>query len=344
MKKRILAPLLAPAMGAEQPDATLLNILLDKLKRVANVNTHQPCSMEEWKSAVKDVNIIAGPKRVEDIFNKELFDAANELEMIQTFSIGYDYIDIPSCTERGIVVCNVAEIYSESVAQHIWALILDLSKCVSKADRAMRDGKWLGTEGHVGFQLWGKTLGIVGLGAIGGRVALKGRLAFGMRVLAYDPHVLPARAQLYGAELVSLEKLLKRSDVVVVCVPLTEKTYHMIGEKQLSMMKKSAIIVNISRKSIEDGSLIECLKRGGIGGAGLDAFDREPLPPDNPFIGMENVVLTPEIASATIEGIGETFESAVSNVIRYIGGKRPNWMINPEVYDLVKRKGHHDVA
>ena len=193
LRKKVLAPSLVPITGKEQPDVTVLNNLLNKLKKIADVEVCQPTSQQEWNNVIKDFNIIVGSFRVENIFNDNLLRNANRLEMIQTFSIGYDYIDISSCTNRGVLVCNVAEVYSEAVAQHMWTMILDLSKNVSKADRSMRTGKWRGAEGHTGVQLWGKTLGIVGLGAIGGRVAMKGRLAFGMTILAYDPYVLPAR-------------------------------------------------------------------------------------------------------------------------------------------------------
>jgi lactate dehydrogenase-like 2-hydroxyacid dehydrogenase len=337
MRKKVLAPSLVPVVGKEQPDASILNNLLNRLKKIADVEV-QPTSQQEWVDMIKNLNIIAGPFRVENVFNDNLLRNAGKLEMIQTFSIGYDYIDVSSCTKRGIIVCNVAEVYSEAVAQHVWAMILDLSKNLSKADRSMRTGKWHGAEGHMGIQLWGKTLGIVGLGAIGGRVAMKGRLAFGMKVLTYDPYVLPARAQLYGAELVSLERLLKESDVVSISIPLTPETRHIIGEKQLSLMKKSALIVSISRGAIDDKALIECLQKGSIRGAGLDAFDQEPLAPDNPLLKMENVVLTPEIASATAESVKETYESGVANVIRYIKGEKPYWMINPEAYELARSK------
>lgn len=338
LRKKTLAPLLVQIKGKEQPNSTVLNELLNKLKEIADVNVCQPNNEQEWIKLIKDVHIIAGPPRVENLFNDNFLKFADKLEMIQTFSIGYDYIDIPSCTKRGILVCNVAEVYSESVAQHAWALILDLSKYVSKADRSMRTGKWKGAEGHMGIQLWGKTLGIIGLGAIGGRIAMKGRLAFGMKVLAYDPNVLPSRSQLYGAELVSLERLLRESDVVSISVPLTPETRHMISKKQLSIMKKSVLIVNISRGAIDDKALIESLQRDEIKGAGLDAFTQEPLTPDNPLLKMENVVLTPEIASTTSEGVRNTFESGVDNVVRYIKGEKPYWIINPKAYESAKSK------
>jgi len=330
LRKKVLTPGLLPVVGrwAEQPYPTVLKDLQDELKKVANVDAHRPISSQEWVEAIKGVNVIAGEARV----NEDFLKPADKLEMIQTFGIGYDHIDVPACTKRGIIVCNVAEIYSESVAQHTWALILDLTKHITRADRSMRAGTWQ-SEDWMGFQLWGKTLGVIGLGSIGGRVVMKGRLAFGMRALAYDPYVLPERAQLFGAELVSLERLLKESDIISINVLLTPETRHMIDEEQLSIMKSSAFLVNTSRGAvIDERALVECLQKGGIRGAGLDVFEIEPLPQDSPLLRMENVVLTPHIASSTTEAVEKTYRDAVANIIRYLKGLRPHWIINPEAY------------
>lgn len=330
LRKRILAHGLVPVEDrwVEQPDAALLKELQDELKKVADVDVRRPAGPKEWAEAVEGVDVIAGGIRVDE----DLLKHADTLEMIQTIGVGYDHMDVPACTRKGIVVCNVAEIYSEPVAQHAWALILDLTKHITRADRSMRAGTWQ-SEDWMGFQIWGKTLGIIGLGNIGSRIAMKGRLAFGMRILAYDPYVLPARAQLFGAELVSLEKLLKESDIVSISVPLTHETRHMIGEEQLSMMKKSAFLINICRGAvIDERALVECLQKGGIQGAGLDVFEIEPLPQGSPLLRMENVVLTPHLASSTTEAVEKTYRGAVANVIRYLKGLKPHWIIDPELY------------
>ena len=329
-KKRVLAPALVPVVGrwAEQPQPAVLKDLQDKLEKVADVEANRPASPQDWAKAIKHVNVIAGGTKVDEDFLK----SADELEMIQVFGIGYDYVDVKACTKKGVIVCNVAEIYSESVAQHTWAQILDLTKNITRADRSMRAGKWE-QEDWMGFQLWGKPLGVIGLGSIGSRVATKGRLAFGMRILAYDPYLLPERAQLFGAELVDLETLLKESDVVSINVPLTAQTRHMIGEEQLSMMKKSAFLVNTCRGPIVDErALVECLRRGSIRGAGLDVFEIEPLPRESHLLRMENVVLTPHIASSTKEAVEQTYRGAVENIVRYLKGLRPHWITNPKVH------------
>ena len=329
-KKKILAPALVPVVDRwiEKPQPSILRVLQSELEKVAEVSACVPASCQEWAKAVRDINIVAGWPKTDEAFLK----SAEKLEMIQVFGIGYDYIDVQACTKKGIIVCNIAEIYSESVAQHAWALILDLTKHVTKADRSMRTGDWE-HEDWMGIQLWGKTLGVIGLGHIGGRIALKGHLAFGMKVLAYDPYVSPEHAQLYGAELASLEILLRESDIVSVNVPLTSQTRHLIGGKQLSMMKKSAFLVNTCRGAvISEKALVECLQAGSIRGAGLDVFEAEPLSKDSRLLKMENVVLTPHIASSTTEAVERTYRAGVENIIRYLKGQRPHWVVNPETY------------
>jgi D-3-phosphoglycerate dehydrogenase len=195
----------------------------------------------------------------------------------------------------------------------------------------MRKGSWL-TQNWMGLQLWGRTLGIIGLGGIGARIALKGHLAFNMNVLAYDPYVLPGRAQRYCAELVELETLLKQSDVVSLSIPLTSETHHMISATELSLMKQSAILINTSRGAvINQEALITCLRNREIKGAGLDVFEKEPLEHSSPLLKLENVVLTPHIASSTVEAVWATYNEAVANIIRYLNGYQPFWIINPEL-------------
>ena len=185
----------------------------------------------------------------------------------------------------------------------------------------------------MGFCVWRKTIGIIGLGNVGRRIATKARLAFGMKILAYDPYILPARAQLFDAELVGLERLLSESDIVVLCVPLSKETYHMIGVEQLSLMKRNSYLVNVCRgEVIEQNALVKHLQKNRIKGAALDVFEIEPLPVDNPLFEMENVVLTPHIASSTKEAVEKTYNGAVLNVIRYIKGLKPYWVINPQVW------------
>jgi D-3-phosphoglycerate dehydrogenase len=236
------------------------------------------------------------------------------------------------------MVCNVPEDMSEAVAQHAMALILDLSKKVTSVDRAIRrDRTWSrGKIDLVGFELWEKTVGMIGLGNIGGRIAMKLRAAFNMRVIAYDPYLVQSGAQRYGATLVDLPTLLKESDVINVSVLLTTTgptpTYHLLSTKEFDMMKKTAILVNTARgKVIDEVALIAALKEGKIAAAGLDVFEIEPINSDNPLLELENVVLTAHQSSSTREARIRTPASAIENIMRLAQGKRPNFVRNPAV-------------
>lgn len=303
---------------------------LDALKKVAEVDISPVPNEKEWFKRAKDAYATMSPSislsRYRDFLNE-----AKELKMIQTASIGYNHIDLAACTEKGVVVCNVAEVMAESVAQHTLALILDVSKNISRSDRVMRAGGW-GIQNRFGIELWGKTLGLVGIGDIGGRVALKGRIAFGMRILAYDPYVLTARAQLSGSQLVDLETVLRESDVVSIHTPLTPETKHLIGRKQLNLLKPTAILVNTARGPIVDETaLAEALEKKKFFGAGIDVFEEEPLSPSSPLRKLDNVVLTPHTSSSTKEAFKNTYKGSVNNILRFIEGKRPNWAVNPIV-------------
>jgi phosphoglycerate dehydrogenase-like enzyme len=301
---------------------------VEALRKYADVDTSQIPSEEEWFSRCRDAYAASSP-RIRLARYPEFLESAKELRMIQTFSIGYDHIDVTACTRRGVVVCNVAEVMAESVAQHTWALILAASKHVVRSDRVIREGGWR-IEGRFGVELYGKTLGIIGLGDIGGRVALKGAMAFGMRVLAYDPYVLPARAQLYCASLVDLPTLLREADVVSVHCPLTAETRHIIGREQLKLMKPTAILVNTARgQVIDEAALVEALEGRRIMAAALDVFEQEPLDPASPLRKLNNVVLTGHIASSTREAFSKTWQGGIDNILRFVKGERPHWVINP---------------
>lgn len=303
---------------------------LAALQQIAEVDTSPITSEQEWYARSTDVSVTVRPGIKLESYPTFL-QQAKELKMIQTPSIGYNGMDLAACTKHGVVVCNVAEVMAESVAQHTWALILDVSKNVSKSDRSMRSGGWTR---HFGIELYGKTLGLIGLGAIGGRVALKGATAFGMNVIAYDPFVLPARAQLYDATLVNLETVFKEADVISVTCPLTPDTYHLIQAEQLKLLKPTAILVNTARGPIiNEPDLIESLENQQFFGAGLDVFEEEPLTPQSPLRGFENVVITCHISSSTNKAFRSTWKGAVNNILRFLKGQRPHWMVNPSAFN-----------
>ncbi|KON29313.1 hypothetical protein AC480_03375 [miscellaneous Crenarchaeota group archaeon SMTZ1-55] len=312
--------------------------LRDELQKSADVDTSPIINEEEWFKRGREAYAVLRAE-MEWPINHDFLKHARKLRMVQTPSIGYDGIDIEACTDHSVIVCIVVT-YSESVAQHTWALILNVSKHIAKADRVMRIGGWPDwPTNFFGIELHGTTLGVIGLGDIGRRVALKGSLAFNMRVLAYNPFVDPTQAQLYHARLVDLETLLRESDIISIHCPLTPSTWHLIGAEQLKLLKSTAILVNTARGAIIDQTaLIEALEKEQLFGAGLDVFEEEPLSPLNPLRRLENVILTPHLAYATKKAVRNTWIGAVGNILRFMKGQKPNWILNPTV--LSRKRGY----
>lgn len=307
--------------------------ILKNLEKFAFVEHYIPQSEGEWIEKIRDADILIGPQV--ELVTEKVINAGEKLKMIQVFNVGYENIDVKAATKKGIMVCNLPEINAESVAQMALGLILALSRRIVEADKSMKTGEWRRNPYYVsdfsGFELWEKTLGIIGLGAIGARVALKARLAFNMKILAYDPFVPSERSQIFGVKMVDLRTLLKKSDVVSIHCPLTKQTYHMIGERELSLMKRPAILINTARGAIiDERALIKCLKNKLIWGAGLDVYEEEPLKEESPLRKMHNVILTPHIASIT-EIVDKIFNEGIINVIDFLKGRRPKKIVNPEV-------------
>jgi D-3-phosphoglycerate dehydrogenase len=293
---------------------------LKALQKIAKVETVDIPDDDAWFQHSRDAYAILRPEIAESQYPTFLAQAC-ELRMIQTPSIGYDGMDIAACTAHGVLVCNVLA-YAESAAQHTWALILAIAKHITRADR-----------------LNGQTLGVIGLGDIGGRVARKGALAFNMRVLAYDPFVLPARAQREYAQLVSLETLLREADVIAIHCPLTPQTHHLLGARELQQLKSTAILVNTARGGIiDEAALSRALVQGRLFGAGLDVFEEEPLSPTSPLRQLDNVVLTPHFAYATTQAVSQTWVGAVCNILRFLTDQTPHWIVNPEARHTAQRR------
>ena len=225
---------------------------------------------------------------------------ADRLKVIGRAGVGVDTIDVDAATERGIAVLTAPSGNTISAAELTFALLLALVRRVPAADRSMKAGEW-DRKSFSGLELYGKTLGLVGAGRIGGEVARRA-LAFGMHVLAYDPYLTNERAQALQVELATLADVLGRADVLSVHVPLTDATAGLIGERELAMMKPGALLVNAARGGIVDeAALCRSLGEGRLGGAALDVYQEEPLPPEHPLRTLPNVVLTPHLGASTHE-------------------------------------------
>ncbi|MBI5948286.1 MAG: D-glycerate dehydrogenase [Chloroflexi bacterium] len=258
-----------------------------------------------------------------------LMDAAPRLRVVSNFGVGYNNVDLEEATRRGIAICNTPGVLTEAVADLTLGLILSLSRRLVENADFVRTGNWGKTPPPpLGFDLGGRTLGIVGFGRIGRAVA-KRALAFGMQVLYHDVDTWPEPG--VAAEPRSLEDLLRESDVVSLHVNLTPETHHLIGASQLSLMKPGAYLVNTSRGPVVDqAALLDALRFGRIAGAGLDVLEVEPPAADEPLLALPNVVVFPHVGSATAETRAAMMELAVGNLVAVLGGQPPPACVNPE--------------
>ncbi len=266
--------------------------------------------------------------------DSELLAQARRLRVVSTYSVGFDHIDVAEATRLGIYVTHTPGVLSGAVADIAWGLLLATSRHIVTGDRFVRERLWK-SESDLGFMIGhdfqGMTLGVVGFGRIGVEVARRGK-GFGMRILYYSRARKPPMETELGAERADLPKLLNEADYISINLPLTRETRHMIGKRELSMMKKTAILVNTSRGAIiDETALAATLKAGKIAGAGLDVFEIEPLPQDSPLLGLDNVVLLPHVASATVETRDKMAILAAQNIIDVLGGRLPQALLNGDV-------------
>jgi len=272
----------------------------------------------------------------------EVMDAGEDLKVISNMAVGFNNIDVDAATERGIYVTNTPGILTDTTADCAFALLMAVARRIPEADRHMRAKKWVhpwGPKMFMGSDVYGKTLGIVGLGRIGSAIVRRAK-GFNMRVVYTDPHRYREREKELEVSYLSLDDLLKESDYVSLHVPLTEETHHMIGERELKMMKEGAYLVNTSRGPVVDqDALYRALRDRVIAGAGLDVFEKEPIEPDSPILGLENVVVTPHIASASIDTRTKMAVMAATNLVSVLQGKEPPNLVNPEVLDVRPLKG-----
>lgn len=260
------------------------------------------------------------------------------LKVVGRHGVGLDTVDIPAATRHGIAVVHAPGSNSQAVAEHALMLMLTCVKRTREIDRMTRQGDWSARHVIRNTELAGKTLGIVGVGNIGRRVA-RFAAAIGMRVLGYDPYVSTDELRARGAEPVaSLEALLPQADILTCHTPLTPETRHMINEKTLALMKPGAIFVNTSRGSIqEERALFEALTRGHLAAAGLDVFEQEPSPLDNPLFNLDNVVCTSHVAGVTKEANRAAALQVTGEMLRVLRGERPEVLANPEVWPRLAR-------
>jgi len=317
----------------------------DHVKRLSEVGHEVEVSeFDRALSAEELLEKVAGKDAIlsllTDKINGDLMDAAGpQLKLISNYAVGFDNIDVEAASERQILVANTpCEEVNEAVAEHTWALILALARRVVEADEATRRGGYKGWEPDIflGINLIGKTLGIVGLGRIGGMVARRAK-GYNMTVLYNKRSPDKDAEKELGVSFATLDDLLAKSDFVSIHVPLTEETRHMINSETLGKMKEGSYLINTARGPIVDEhALVEVLRKGHLRGAGLDVFDNEPnIHPE--LINMPNVITTPHIASATYEARDKMGEMAVSAIINTFLDKIPDNLVNKEVWETRRK-------
>lgn len=273
--------------------------------------------------AYADALIVRSATRV----TTEVVKAAPRLKVVARAGVGVDNIDTEACKARGVAVVNAPAAASNAVAELALAMMLSLARRLHDADATMKRGAWE-KKGFMGSELRGKTLGLVGIGRIGARVAELAR-AFGMRVLAYDPYVPYEKARALGAEKRErLEGLLSASDFVSVHVALTPETHHLLGDVALQHMKRGAFLVNLSRGAVVDtAALVRALEAGHLGGAGLDVYEEEPLPAEHALRKLRNVVLTPHIGASTREAQDLAGATVAEQVVKVLRGEKAEFRV-----------------
>ncbi len=306
---------------------------LDKLRQKCEVvlNTKEKLSKKELKQAIADVDGFIC--LLTDKIDRSVINAGKKLKVISNYAVGYDNIDVKAATKKKIAVTNTPGVLTQAVAEHTFALLMSIARRIAEADRFTRKGKYKGWKPDLllGAELKGKTLGVLGIGRIGSTVAKIAKHGYNMKLVYFDENRREDVEKEFGLTFLPFEEVLKQSDFVSLHVLLSEKTRHLIGERELSVMKPTAYLINTSRGPVVDeNALVKALTEKKIAGAAIDVFEFEPKLAKG-LKELDNVVLTPHIASATIEARTAMAELAVDNLLAVLEGKKPLAIVNPEV-------------
>lgn len=297
---------------------------VDRLRRDAEVVLRQGLTAQDVHAAIADVDAVIVRSRTR--IDSEVLEHAARLRVIARAGVGVDNIDVDAATRRGVLVLNTPESSTISTAEHTMAMILALARNLPAAHAQTSQGPWQ-RERFTGIELYGKTLGIIGLGQIGTEVARRAS-AFGMRVIAFDPYVSTDRAARVGVELVPWEDVLEQSDILTLHSPLTPSTRHLIGAAELRRMRRGVRVINCARGGlIDEGALLVALEEGHVGGAALDVFEEEP-PRENPLLGHPRVVVTPHLGASTDEAQRAIAVEVAEQVLAALAGRPVRGAVN----------------
>ncbi|NLM40642.1 MAG: D-glycerate dehydrogenase [Firmicutes bacterium] len=308
---------------------------LDKIKDRCNVTVYpldRTITKDELMTYLKEADAVIS--MLSDPIDKEVIEAGKNLKVIANYAVGYNNIDIEAATKSGIAVVNTPDVLTEASADLAWALLLAVSRRVVEGDTMTRAGKFRGwaPELLLGVPVYGQTLGIIGAGRIGQAVARRAK-GFGMRVLYHNRKRLPEAIENdLGMSYAALDDLLAESDFVSLHCPLTPETKHLIGPRELGLMKQTAVLINTARGPVVDEeALLQALRKKTIFGAGLDVYEKEPLLTPG-LADLPNVVLTPHIGSADTRTRLAMVDMVLNDIIAVLNNERPQNLVNPEVW------------
>lgn len=318
-------------------------------------------SMEFEKNAYKDLLTVVGPEGGKELLTEtEIMERMPEVDILQAdvdiavtrkileqgkklravvcTSIGVDYADVDAATDCGVIVCNNPDFCVTAVAEYAVGMLFAVVRQIPKGVQAVSKSKWQDRNKLGGVEIFGKTLGIIGLGKTGREVAIRAK-GLGMKILAFSPHAGRFAAASVGAELVSLEELLQKSDFVTIHTSFRKDTKKLISTKELELMKKDAYLINAARGGIVDEeALAKFLRERKIAGAALDVLGAEPPKKDNPLLGLDNAIITPHIAWFTKEAAIKSKETSKAQVKAIMNGDIPLHVLNPEVLPLWEKR------
>lgn len=311
--------------------AGIVQEILVRMDDEAQVSVTRDDSEGALLAEIKDADVLlTGPR---PYVNRSIIESASRLRHIARVGVGVDNVDVQAATEHGIFVTNAPEVTADSVAEFTMSLLLSLAKNIPRCDRAVREGRWDDRIelSRTNIELTGKTHGIVGLGRIGGRVAVRCK-AFGMSVLYHKRNRDMELERSIRVEYVPFETLLKESDSISIHVPLTKETLNMFDEPQFQCMKETALLINQSRgKVVNEEALIESLREGKIGGYATDVYRDEPPDPKNELFTFKNVVATPHLGGVTRESLLRVSIAVAEDVMKTLRGEPPKNLVNREV-------------
>ncbi len=303
-----------------------LKILQEKAEVEGGI-AETPLPREELMSRIEDKDGLL--TLLTDRIDREVIDRARKLKIIANCAVGYDNIDVHYCRQKGIMVTNTPGVLTEATADLTWALILAVARKLPQADQFSRKGLFQGwaLDLFLGQEVYGQTLGIIGIGRIGKAVARRAQ-GFRMKIIYFDPQRLsPEEEQSLGASFSPLDELIANADIVTIHASLNPSSHHLISKERIGLMKKTAILINVSRGPIVDeAALADALRRGDIWGAGLDVYEKEPKI-EEALLSLDNVILLPHIGSATRFTRLNMAMTAVRNLIQGISGEKPDNLV-----------------